>query len=288
MTPYYKLPKDWYKKNEHVTFIGPEGLISHHLIDQFCTHHNIKRKSHLISSTADCQDLRAKLATQSLFSEPEIWLIRLAQDKLLPTLNLPNQHPEKKFIVYGCEKKPKNLEKTTSQLLVQTYYMKEPYASTMIQSIALEKGINISTRAAKWINLCYQGHESLIPSFLEKTKMVYNTQSVSDEQIKPLLSASGLLTPFDMIQFLSDGPEKISVYFKSIQDTQWAGIYWSIAQHWRKLLQCKENPQQLKTHFPWPNQQKTANTHLNCYTYADLSKHLNELITLEVSLKGFG
>ncbi len=287
MTPFFKLQPGWEKSCTSILIIGPEGLISNQIIKRYLKQYKHPIRRALITSAQDCLELRESLATQSLFDEDEVWLIRLTKDQLLQSLKL-NTSSQKKVIIFGVSKKPAKCDWIKSlSLVVQSYPLKEPYASKEVISLAEALQIKISPKAAKWIVLCTQGREALIPSTLAKLQQVYDKTSINDDEVRLILKQQSDYSPIDILSALTQCKSTLKLMIKSIEENEWASIYWTLVSHWRKLSLCKENHDLLPKQFPWANQQKQAKTILNKYNKQEIQSQHQELIAMETSLKGF-
>ncbi|MDC3180855.1 hypothetical protein OAT84_01765 [Gammaproteobacteria bacterium] len=286
MTPFFKLTPGWEKTNTTILLIGPEGLISEQVISSFCQQHKHPIRRALITSAQDCMDLRETLSTQSLFEDDELWLIRLTKDSLLSSLKLSNCL-HKKMIIFGVAKKPTKCEWIKGlSLVIQSYPLKEPFASKEVIKIAKTHGLQITPKAAKWIVLCHQGREALIPSMLIKAKQIYGSTSLSDDALRSILKQQSEYSPVDILNILTQCKSTLKLMIKSTESTQWPSIYWLLTSYWRKLYLCKEDPSQLKQLFPWKNQQQQANKILKHYTQQELQQQHLELANMEITLKG--
>jgi DNA polymerase III delta subunit len=287
MTPFFKLQPGWEKNCSSVLIIGPEGLISNQVINRYLKHHKHPIRRALVTSAQDCLELRESLATQSLFDEDEVWLIRLTKDNLLQSLKL-SPTLQKKVIIFGVNKKPAKCDWIKSlSLVIQSYPLKEPYASKEVILLAENLQIKITPKAAKWVILCTQGRELLIPITLEKLQQIYGKTTISDEEVRIVLKQQSDYSPIDILSALTQCKSTLKLMIKSIEENEWASIYWILVSHWRKLSLCKENAALLPKQFPWQNQQKQAKILLNSYSQQEIQKQHQELIAMETSLKGF-
>lgn len=286
MTPFFKLDPGW-EKNQSFLIVGPDGLLSQQIIQTIVLYHKKAIRNALITSTQDCLELRESLATQSLFTEDEIWLIRVTKDNLLNSLNLAQASQHKHFIISGIEKKPTKCEWIKQlSLVIQSYALKEPYASKRVLEIANQYGITISHRSAKWIVLCYTGQEQLIETTIKLIAHIHGPNALTDEQIKPLLKHQGLYSITDLLTAFTQSKASLKMIVKRLSIQDWQSTYWMLVSYWRKLILAQQNPNDFKKHFPWKNQQTIANLILSQSTTQLTAQH-HELLEMELALKGY-
>lgn len=279
MIPYYKLSPDWAKKNQVFAIIGPEGLVSQSLFSTLRQTYKDHQSRYIsLSDKEDLENFKV-LLSQSLLPEPEILFTRITA-KLADKLPLL-QSSDKIIVLYGLDKALK--QKALFQ--IRTYHLKEPYKSKEIQNLASKLQLPLSKKAISWIALSHQNLEYLINNTLEKIKLTYPDQPLSDEKIKPLIYNYNNYPSYEIIDALKD-KVSLQIFLSSQRPENWQPIFWTLLSTWRKLLLCQLDRSQLKTHFLWEASQKSALFILNNISIEKLTKQHETLLSLEKDIKG--
>ena len=288
MTPYYKLPKNWAKSNQHYVLFGPDGLSKNQLLSELKNQYkHIPQKHIRVNDNNDIQNLITDLVSPSLFDDAQFIMITISDNQLK---NFPwalQKNPNRIIILTGPEKPPKSIKHIESfGQCIRTYALKEPFLSRTIQNLASNEKLKLTQKSIKWIALSHLGEESLIPQTLKKLSLIFGTKSVSDEEIRSCLQNTSNVSLYEAIDALSSNGPQLKLFISKQHKSDWPKVFWLLASYWRKVVDCSDNPKKIGEHFPWESQKKQVIKILNNLSKSQIASQHSQLIAIEPSLKG--
>lgn len=282
MIPYYKLPQHWAKDSQYFMIIGPEGLVSADLFETIKKQYNKHTPRFLsIFDKDDIEQFKVTISN-SLIPNPELLFVRI-HGKALPKFPLTLHSVDKIIVLYSIKKAP---TKKHNAYTIRTYALKEPYKSKAIQKILTSNQLNISKKALQWLSLSHQQSEDLLINTIQKIKMTYNKNTISDEEIKPLIYNYNDCASFEVIEKLIDSKTSLQIFLSSQRPEDFQAIFWTVVKFWRHLVICHSSPSSIQQYFLCSPQEKQALYLLKRLSMSRLQKQLQALVLLETDIKG--